>query len=132
MPKKKLQMALDTIHVTNKKLVEALDNIEEFETATAPLREQRADASRPFGLRIKALANEYGVAQSQADAAQQEEIILKRLEKSEALVDGAQIRCGAYVLTVKQTVTMEHVEHGVGWKLGKPLHLDEGEGDDDS
>ena len=128
MAKKKLQLALDDLRVTDKRLVEALDAIEEFEIEAFPVKEERAEAARPFNVALKGLSDQYGVPELRTIAAERETAIVEKLK--DKLFDGAQIRVGGYVIVVKQIDTIESVKHGKGWRLGKPLHVDaDGEGD---
>ena len=128
MAKKKLQLAMDELRVQDKKLVEALDAIEEFEAEAAPVKEKRAEASRPYNVALKGLSDQYDVPQLHTTVADRETVIVEKLK--DRLFDGAQIRVGGYVITVKQIDTIEEVKHGKGWRLAKPLRVDaDGEGD---
>ncbi len=131
MAAKKLQHSLDEIRVQDKRLVDALDNIEAFETRVFPIKDERAEKSRPFNTRIKGIAEEMGVSESQATASEREALILEKVK--DRLFDGAQIRVGAYVIAVVEIDTMEEVKRGKGWKLKKPLKVDaDGDGEEDA
>ena len=119
MVKRKLQLALNTINVQDKKLIDALDSLEEYATEAEPILEARATSSKPFNV----------VPGKNAVVAEREAAILERYK--DKLVDGAQIRVGGYILTVVEYQQMDEVTHRPAFKLKKPLRVDDVGGDDD-
>ena len=124
---KRLQGSFDELRVTDKRLVEALDLIEGYEIAVAPIKEKRAEATRPFNAQIKRISEDHGLADAQAIAAEREAALLVKL--ADRLVDGAQIRVGGYIIPVRAVQTIESVEHGMGWKVGRPMRVSDDDGD---
>ena len=126
--KKKLQLALSTINVQDKKLVDALDALEEYATEAEPVLEARATASKPFNVSLKALREDYEVPQKNATVAEREAAILEKYK--DRLADGAQIRVGGYVLTVVEYDQMDEVTHRKAFKLKKPMRIEDVGGED--
>lgn len=127
--RKRLQLAFDTIHVQDKKLVEALDTLEEYTAAAEPILQKRAEASKPFNAALKREREAFDVAEQNAIVAEREAVILEKYK--DRLTDGAQIRVGGYVLAVVEYDQMDEVTHRKAFKLKKPLRIEDGVGEED-
>lgn len=129
MAKKRLQGTLDEFRVQDKRLVEALDALEDMDERLRPLREAAAEATRTFRVQIKAIREEDGEADLKTLIAEREQVIIEKLK--DRLYDGAQVRVGGYVIEVRQVDTIEKVEHGKGWRMRKPMRIADEEGDEE-
>ena len=127
--KKRLQLALNTINVQDKKLVDALDVLEEYEAEAEPVLTKRAEASKPFNVVLKGMREEYEVTYQNATVAEREAVILEKYK--DRLVDGAQIRVGGYVLAVVEYQQMDEVTHRKAFKFTKPLLVEDVDGEED-
>ena len=127
--KRKLQLALNTINVQDKKLVDALDGLEEYEAEAEPVLTSRAEASKPFNETLKDMRAEYEVTQKNATVAEREAVILEKYK--DRLADGAQIRVGGYVLTVIEYDQMDEVTHRKAFKFKKPVLVEDVDGEED-